>query len=112
MSEEMSKLTGLPEPETDKEEVRKMIKSVRILAIVFNSFFLIVGSGIASLVYFFGNTDGYDARMDILKAIDAQWAVLALIVFSFTVICLNTFPWQFKEPLKLKANLRSNMYIH
>ena len=112
MSEEMSKVTGLPEPETDKEEVSKMIKSVRVLALVFNSFFLIVGSGIASLVYFFGNTDGYDAKMDTLKAIDAQWAVLALIVFAFTVICLNTYPWQYKEPLKLKANLRSNMYIH
>ena len=49
--------------------------------------------------------------MGLLKGLDGQWAILGMIVFNYTVIWLNIYPWRSKEPLKLTKNLRSNMYI-
>ena len=89
-----------------------MMNEVIIMAVVFTLVFTLIGCGVASLIYFFCDTESYNTRMDLLKAFDAQWAVLALIVFNFTVTWLNTQPWPYKEPFKLKGNLRVNMYFH
>ena len=48
--------------------------------------------------------------MDSLKAFDGQWAILALIVFNFTVIYLNTHQWLYYESINFEDNLIGNIY--
>ena len=48
--------------------------------------------------------------MDSLKAFDGQWAILALIVFNFTVIYLNTHQWLHYESINFEDNLIGNIY--
>ena len=52
--------------------------------------------------------------MRLAKSYDFDWAVLALIIFTFVVGWLNTYPVRFKERVMGgygAGNLRANPYI-
>ena len=102
---------GLPEF-TDEERDKRGSKGAAA-AVVFPIISTAIGSGLAYLIYRFGDKDKYDTRILAAKELEGQWMTLGLIIFTLTVAWLNMYPMRFKNRfMGDKGNLRSNMFIY
>ena len=105
--------TGLPN--LTEEEKEKAANSDKFKSVFYPVVSTLIGSGIAFLIYRFGSKDKYDAKILAAEAFDANWLILALIIFSFVVNFLNMYPMRFKERFMggySAGNLRANPLVY
>ena len=105
--------TGLPV--LMEEEKEKSMKDYKLKAFVGPIVTPLIGTGIAFLIYRFGSKDSYDVKIQAAGEFDAQWLILALMIFSFVVTWLNMYPVRFKDQFMggySAGNLRTNLHIY
>ena len=59
--------------------------------------FLAIGVGIAYVIYSNGNTESYDKKITAGKKAELCWVCFAVLILSFTILFLNSFPAFYKE---------------
>ena len=111
---EMNQVTGLP---VVSEEVKTNMCVQVIKWILGPTITLAVFGALASIIYYAGSKDKYDAKLQVCKANQLQWAMIAVIVFTLAVGHLNSFPGFYKKQFTGKftaqtRNLLSNPFIY
>ena len=96
----------------DQEDKERMSKKSSVVWTVFPIIATAIAYGIGYLIYRFGNTEQYDARLELAKTFELSWFYLACVLFSLTVGWLNTYPMRYKEAIMMGGNLRANMFIY
>ena len=90
----MNQVTGLP---VVSEEVKTNMCVQVIKWILGPTITLAVFGALASIIYYAGSKDKYDAKLQVCKANQLQWAMIAVIVFTLAVGHLNSFPGFYKK---------------
>ena len=72
---------------------------------------LMIGSAIAFATYTLGNTDKYNAKIDVIIENDTVWLYLALIILGRTIAFLNSYATM-KYKKSMKGNVRANPFIY
>ena len=75
--------TGLPEMSDEQRD--KGGRGGKIFALMFPTILTAIGYGVAYGIYKFGDKEKYDGKIAIAKELEAQWMILGLILFTFTV---------------------------
>ena len=88
----------------------------KCLAILAPTLSTVIGTGMASAIYYFGSTEKYDSRIGLIKKYDMEWYCLAIVIFALTSNWMNLYPVRFKNAVlggeKYGNNLRTNNFIY
>merc|ERR1712205_164891 len=88
------KSNGMPDmlPDEKTKDGLRFYATPLISAIVT----LLIGFGIAMLIYTFGSKTTYEAKIAAIKAAEQQWIYLAVVIFGRTVLFVNFYPMGWK----------------
>jgi len=101
---------GLPEV-TAEEAAATSSKVMKILP-MFVVIPKLIGLAIAYAVFTFGSTSLYESQMSLVASVNAGYLYVCALILSVLVGALNTYPMLYKEPLKVKGNIRANMIFY
>lgn len=90
--------------------VRKAVRGLPIILILT----LLIGWGLAELIYNFSGKDAYDVKIAILRGHDLHWLYFSAVVLCRLTVALNILPTVWKSAIMLgnSGNLRANMYVY
>merc|ERR1719266_915824 len=108
--EDKDPVTGIPKYDlaTARGHACKQVFSTVMVMVVFQA----IGAGIACAIYFWGDTENYNMRLEAGKKNDMCWPAFSVCVFAFTVVYLNIFPMFYKEQFMKGGNFRANQFVY